>query len=628
MCTEYHISYTVVLYVQNMYKFSLLFLESLFCLTNLVFRYDAPFKIEQPTAPEKEEEKCEQIISLQNHDFVDFDATEDTNVDDNVASDCGSEEKPVIITKSLNIEPVDLYKNDARPLKSNESRSENEDSVVNKPVIKSDSIKEENKFIAEDCNFSQQNDTSSNEIKEYSPQNKDSVNDFFYVREAAFSPPAEYKTPVKVNSKIDLDISTDNSDLNMHEEEVEVKKATDDYVDMEEVELYLKELEDEKTLKCEIDTTPRDEIQTDRDLETGARPKQRSLPLEEQSSSLLEDTNYSSCDQLNDCIIPESELKATISPNLDLPESPPPYSEVDPNSASDKPNRPVTLDLESSSLQKTDDLHEGDDSPVSAGDPVLGAPGETPANPSGPRLGQTNILDGLSEDQLMFGKVQPFWVPDAEAPNCMICSTKFTVVKRRHHCRSCGKVLCSNCCGDKYRLVYMEGKEGRVCTPCKTVLERLDRAEKDGITPSLGHGQPNNRPNPSNPMEYCSRIPVADQITQNSFPNNPPSVMVPVGVLKRNVPPGSEASGSDGIHGATASTRQENKSVMFSDGIRPGGDLSELDGGSEHRVLGKRPGKSRPRRIRTVGRPTPAFNGDVCKSRMPPTGLPYVSGNT
>ena len=63
---------------------------------------------------------------------------------------------------------------------------------------------------------------------------------------------------------------------------------------------------------------------------------------------------------------------------------------------------------------------------------------------------------------------------------------------------------------------------------------------------------------------------------------------------------------------------------MFSDGIRPGGELAELDGGSEHRPLGKRPNKGKPRRVK--GKPPGATGGDVCSSRMPITGLPFVSG--
>ena len=65
---------------------------------------------------------------------------------------------------------------------------------------------------------------------------------------------------------------------------------------------------------------------------------------------------------------------------------------------------------------------------------------------------------------------------------------------------------------------------------------------------------------------------------------------------------------------------------MFSDGIRPGGDLTELDGGSEHRPLGKRPGRAKPRRVKGKPPQTGPASGDVCTSRMPISGLPFVSG--
>ena len=40
-----------------------------------------------------------------------------------------------------------------------------------------------------------------------------------------------------------------------------------------------------------------------------------------------------------------------------------------------------------------------------------------------------------TENHQMLGLVCPPWVPDAEAPVCMLCGAKFTLVKRRHHCR-------------------------------------------------------------------------------------------------------------------------------------------------------------------------------------------------
>ena len=77
----------------------------------------------------------------------------------------------------------------------------------------------------------------------------------------------------------------------------------------------------------------------------------------------------------------------------------------------------------------------------------------------------------------------------------------------------------------------MEGKEGRVCKPCKNILERLMKAEEESASQEM----PNNaRPNPANPMEYCSTIPPHQQVAASGGATaTPPSVMVPVGVLKR-----------------------------------------------------------------------------------------------
>ncbi|GAB6028768.1 Zinc finger FYVE domain-containing protein 16 [Chamberlinius hualienensis] len=194
----------------------------------------------------------------------------------------------------------------------------------------------------------------------------------------------------------------------------------------------------------------------------------------------------------------------------------------------------------------------------------------------------------LTDEEKRIGKVAPVWIPDSEALNCMECGIKFTVIRRRHHCRACGRVLCGNCCGLKAKMTYMDNKEARVCQLCLDVMSKVQQLEAlslsestalatghdGGRTSDLTRPSVNSRsPNPNNPSEYCSLIPPLQQATPN-LP--PPTVMVPVGVLKRV---------TDG-----PKLRSEPKQVMFSDGIRPGGDLTELDGPDQkppYRRLGR-----------------------------------------
>ena len=37
------------------------------------------------------------------------------------------------------------------------------------------------------------------------------------------------------------------------------------------------------------------------------------------------------------------------------------------------------------------------------------------------------------------------WMPDELCQTCYSCDAEFTVFRRRHHCRLCGQIFCSNC---------------------------------------------------------------------------------------------------------------------------------------------------------------------------------------
>lgn len=61
----------------------------------------------------------------------------------------------------------------------------------------------------------------------------------------------------------------------------------------------------------------------------------------------------------------------------------------------------------------------------------------------------------------------PPWVPDEHAPRCMSCESAFTVVRRRHHCRNCGKVFCARCSSNFVPLPrFGHVKPVRVCNRC------------------------------------------------------------------------------------------------------------------------------------------------------------------
>ncbi|KAH3864192.1 uncharacterized protein LOC127866800 isoform X2 [Dreissena polymorpha] len=68
------------------------------------------------------------------------------------------------------------------------------------------------------------------------------------------------------------------------------------------------------------------------------------------------------------------------------------------------------------------------------------------------------------------------WQPDQEALICPLCRSKFGALKRRHHCRQCGLVVCDKC-NEKLPLPQLNvpGLE-RVCESCKPVTAAVTRS--------------------------------------------------------------------------------------------------------------------------------------------------------
>ncbi|CAK9799311.1 Zinc finger FYVE domain-containing protein 9 [Anthophora quadrimaculata] len=234
---------------------------------------------------------------------------------------------------------------------------------------------------------------------------------------------------------------------------------------------------------------------------------------------------------------------------------------------SEKPARPQTLDIVS-----TNNSNEHQ---------ALGSTSDTP--------GQVQSdVDGAKEEQGSSPDILENSIPE---------SSSVLVLKRRHHCRACGKVLCSKCCNMKYKLEYQGNIDSRVCVSCYQLLTKAEAEQgmgewSSGYSTCANNNDINSpqerQPNPNNPMEYCSTIPPLQQLAGGLPP--PPTVMVPVGVLKRE--------------GGTKNRPEISKSVMFSDGIRPGCDLTELGISWDLKLYRKSEGK----RISAAGSSVPSIS--------------------
>ncbi|KJE91123.1 hypothetical protein CAOG_08593 [Capsaspora owczarzaki ATCC 30864] len=92
----------------------------------------------------------------------------------------------------------------------------------------------------------------------------------------------------------------------------------------------------------------------------------------------------------------------------------------------------------------------------------------TPDN--GGREGQSadkgGSLMGIGLQDVVGATEAPVWVPDSGATMCMECAAEFNIVRRRHHCRNCGRVFCSTCTSYSVMLSYRDNKPSRVCREC------------------------------------------------------------------------------------------------------------------------------------------------------------------
>lgn len=122
----------------------------------------------------------------------------------------------------------------------------------------------------------------------------------------------------------------------------------------------------------------------------------------------------------------------------------------------------------------------------------------------------------------LLGFEAPIWVPDDRVTICQLCEAEFTIAFRRHHCRACGKVVCSVCSSKKAKLKYRNFEPSRICDKCFTILESQQK-ENAGIKQIDSHDTPNNlssthnEPDDNNNGSACILSNQVDSLKTPSF---------------------------------------------------------------------------------------------------------------
>ncbi|KAK6061969.1 FYVE zinc finger [Cooperia oncophora] len=200
-------------------------------------------------------------------------------------------------------------------------------------------------------------------------------------------------------------------------------------------------------------------------------------------------------------------------------------------------------------------------------------------------LSQDTDPTRLTESELQLGKSKPYWIPDDDCSMCMLCNSRFSLLNRRHHCRACGRVACGSCCKEKATLEYMKDDpkkqaQARVCTPCATMLARIEDYEKM----MREHAE----------VSASNEAPISTSTSGGSRASR--------GVLKTR---SASVGDSEAETSQSSDSSEKKRSVVFRDGVKPGSSspcgVVDPAGSAEEKSSAVKP-KKRGRKRHAVAR--------------------------
>lgn len=100
------------------------------------------------------------------------------------------------------------------------------------------------------------------------------------------------------------------------------------------------------------------------------------------------------------------------------------------------------------------------------------------------------------------------WVPDESESVCMVCRReRFTMFNRRHHCRRCGRLVCSSCSTKKMVVEGCRENPTRVCDQCYSYFNQDVPEENPGQAEA-----PDSSKSESPPYSAVVRVPKAAEV--------------------------------------------------------------------------------------------------------------------
>jgi hypothetical protein len=87
---------------------------------------------------------------------------------------------------------------------------------------------------------------------------------------------------------------------------------------------------------------------------------------------------------------------------------------------------------------------------------------------------------GPERDAWLWDLSQGEWVEDGDCENCTDCKAKFSMLKRKHHCRWCGGIFCSECSRHTVQAARIGREHAKGNESTCRVCEGCNRGREDG----------------------------------------------------------------------------------------------------------------------------------------------------